>query len=65
MVSDRPKGNIATEKAGPGPYRIYAPQWQEDNQPLGRADRKLIWLPQPGQHHLTLTDAKGKEIDAV
>ena len=52
------------------PLHLSAPagpgwQWRMDNQPLGRADRKILWLPQPGHHRLTLTDEKGKEIDAV
>lgn len=40
-------------------------QWCMDNKPLGRVDRNLLWLPQPGHHRLTLADGKGKEIDAV
>ncbi|MCX5870399.1 MAG: penicillin-binding protein 1C [Deltaproteobacteria bacterium] len=52
------------------PLQLSAPagtgwQWRMDNQPLGRADRKLLWLPQPGHHRLTLTDKTGKELDAV
>jgi penicillin-binding protein 1C len=52
------------------PLHLSAPagtgwQWRMDNQPLGRADRKLLWLPQPGHHRLTLTDKTGKEIETV
>ena len=52
------------------PLHLSAPagtgwQWRIDNHPLGRADRKLLWLPQPGRHLLMLLDEKGKEIDSV
>jgi penicillin-binding protein 1C len=36
-------------------------QWQMDAQPLGQADRRSYWLPQPGAHHLSLLDATGQE----
>ncbi len=52
------------------PLHLSAPaspgwQWRMDNQPLGRADRKLLWLPEPGHHRLTLVDKQGKELDTV
>ncbi|MFH2123609.1 MAG: penicillin-binding protein 1C [Pseudomonadota bacterium] len=40
-------------------------QWRMDNQTIGRADSKLLWLPQAGHHRLVLTDEEGKEIDAA
>jgi len=52
------------------PLHLSAPagpgwQWRMDKQSLGRADRKILWLPQPGRHRLALVDEKGKEIDVV
>ena len=52
------------------PLRLSAPAergatWQINQLPLGKADGKLLWLPQPGQHVLSLQNAKGETLDSV
>ena len=39
-------------------------RWVMDGKPLAQGNRTL-WLPWPGRHVLQITDAKGKELDAV
>ncbi|MER2540319.1 MAG: penicillin-binding protein 1C [Azonexus sp.] len=52
------------------PLRLSAPAergstWRIDQLPLGRAEGKLLWLPQPGKHRLTLANSRGEEIDSI
>jgi penicillin-binding protein 1C len=52
------------------PLRLSAPAesgavWRMDQLPLGKADGKLLWLPQPGKHRLTLANSRGEEIDSI
>ena len=52
------------------PLRLSAPAergstWRMDQLPLGRAEGKLLWLPQPGKHRLTLANSRGEEIDSI
>lgn len=52
------------------PLRLSAPagpgwRWRLDERTLGRADGQTDWLPQPGQHRLTLIDAKGATLDST
>jgi penicillin-binding protein 1C len=39
--------------------------WHLDEKPLGQADKKQLWLPQPGRHRLSLVDAKGETLDSI
>ena len=39
--------------------------WRMDKQALGKADARLLWLPQPGKHSLKLENSKGETIDSV
>lgn len=39
--------------------------WRVDKTPQGNADRRVLWLPQPGRHRLRLENAKGEAIDEV
>jgi penicillin-binding protein 1C len=52
------------------PLRLSAPaergaSWRMDQTILGKADGKMLWLPQPGQHVLSLINAKGEIVDSV
>ena len=52
------------------PLRLTTPagpawRWRLDQAPLGPSDKKLLWLPQPGKHRLTLENSKGETIDVV
>jgi penicillin-binding protein 1C len=40
-------------------------RWQLGETTLGRADRPMTWLPQPGKHRLRLVDAQGRELGIV
>ncbi|RIX45094.1 MAG: penicillin-binding protein 1C [Rhodocyclales bacterium GT-UBC] len=40
-------------------------QWRIDRKFVGRAENSPLWLPQPGQHHLTLESKNGEILDAV
>jgi penicillin-binding protein 1C len=39
--------------------------WVMDGRTLGPAAARLLWMPQPGRHHLALVDARGRELDGV
>ena len=39
--------------------------WSLDGKRLGSADSPLLWAPSPGRHRLVLTEASGRELDAV
>ena len=39
-------------------------QWQLDGRIIGKAGAKMLWLPNPGKHRLTLLE-KDREIEAV
>ncbi len=52
------------------PLRLSGPaergwHWRIDGKSLVKADAKARWLPQPGRHHLSLHDARGKSLDSV
>ena len=52
------------------PLRLSAPaergaSWRMDQTILGKADGKMLWLPQPGQHVLSLINTKGEIVDSV
>lgn len=52
------------------PLRLSGPagagwQWQMDQQVLGGAEGKMLWLPQPGRHRLMLKNAGGEMLDSV
>ena len=52
------------------PLQLSAPaapgwRWQMGEESLGRADRPMTWLPQPGKHRLRLVDAQGRELAGV
>jgi len=52
------------------PLRLSGPadtnwRWRMDDQMLGRATGKTLWLPEPGKHRLALIDAHGTEVDGV
>ena len=53
---------IALQLSGPaGPGW----QWRINGVVLGRATQPQRWLPVPGKHRLSLTDAAGQELEAV
>jgi penicillin-binding protein 1C len=39
--------------------------WRLDQLVIGKTDDKQGWLPQPGQHRLTLENSRGEVIDSV
>ena len=39
--------------------------WRIDRRPLGKAAEKILWLPQPGRHQLSLENRQGEIIDSL
>ena len=64
LDADIPPGRqrlaLRTNAPAPGNW-----QWRIDNRPIAKAGTTVSWLPQPGQHSLSLHEANGNQIDMV
>ncbi len=53
--------HLTASVAGPAAQQL---RWRLDEKVLGQGPR-LTWLPWPGRHQITLTDARGTVLDSV